>query len=366
MTFVLSTVLALFVSILPVSANEALVRLSPEQARDIGIQTLKPRMTHQMPLARAPARVTLPPQNEHIVAAPVAGFVDHVEVALGVDIQAGQMLARIRSPELLALERGVLDADTHLRLADAKLHRDRTLLAEGIIAMIRYEETRSDHDRALTALKEAEQLLSAVGFSEADIRTLKRGRKLSDSLVVRSPIAGIILERMATAGQRVDLLAPLFKVGRLDELWLEIDMPSERLSEARIGDHVTIENTELGARITHIGQQVSPTSQSALVRAVVERKTDAIRPGQHVNVQLMHASTDQLFRVPLTALFSHEGKDWVFVTTPQGYAPRTVSVASRDQREAVIHAGLQEGDEVVVRGVVALKASWTGLGPGDD
>jgi len=346
-------------------AQDHVLKMTPEQAQHIGIKTLKPAVTHQMPLARAPATVSLPPQHEQIVSAPVAGFVDKIEVTLGTEVQAGQILARIRSTELLALQRASLDADTDLRLAETRLNRDRTLLKEGIIAMIRFEETRADHDRRLSAQKEADQSLAAVGMSEAEIRALKRSRALIGALPVRTPIAGVILERLVALGQRVDPLSPLFKLGKLDELWLEIDMPMERLPEARVGDTVAIENSGLDARITHIGQNIDPGSQSAPVRAVVTQRTEKLKPGQHVNVQLMHASSDDLFRLPIAALVSQGGKDYVFVRVRDGYEARAVAVASKEEREAVIHAGLQPGDEVVVQGAAALKASWIGIG-GDE
>jgi cobalt-zinc-cadmium efflux system membrane fusion protein len=76
----------------------------------------------------------------------------------------------------------------------------------------------------------------------------------------------------------------------------------------------------------------------------------------------MHASTDKLFRLPISALTSQEGKDYVFVRVPQGFAARPVAVAGRAEHEAVIHGGLNDGDEVVVQGVAALKASWIGIG----
>ena len=347
------------------SAQEDVVRLSDEQAQHIGIRTLKPVATGQVPLLRAPARVSLPPQDEYIVSAPQAGFLSKVEVALGVKIAKGQVLAQIRSPDLLALQRGVLDAATAFNLAQAKLNRDKTLLAEGIIAQMRYQETKSDYDRHSTALKEAEQVLAAAGLSEAEIHSLEQNRKLNSQLNVRSPIDGVILERMAVAGQRVDLLAPLFRVGRIGQLWLEIDMPQERMGEIKLGDNVFIENTPLKARITHVSQNVDPASQSALVRAVIEGHPEDVRPGQHVNVQIMHASSDRLFRLPISALTSQEGKDYVFVRIPEGYAARPVEVASKEAREVLIHSGLKEGDEVVVQGVAALKASWLGIGGGE-
>ncbi|MBS1211766.1 MAG: putative heavy metal efflux system protein, partial [Proteobacteria bacterium] len=227
---------------------ESLVKLTPEQAQHIGIRTLKPEMTRREPLVRAPARVSLPPYNEYVVSAPQPGFVSKVEVALGVPVKKGQVVAIIRSPELIGLQRAVLDSSTALNLAEAKLHRDQTLLAEGIIASIRYRETKSDHDRAAMALRESEHLLAAAGVSTGEIRALKQSRRLNGELPVRSPVDGVVLERLAVTGQRVDLLAPLFRVGKLDELWLEINMPMERLGEIKLGDTVDIESVELSAR----------------------------------------------------------------------------------------------------------------------
>jgi cobalt-zinc-cadmium efflux system membrane fusion protein len=347
------------------AALEPLVKINAEQERHIGIRTLKPEVIASVPLARAPARVSLPPQNERIVSAPQAGLVTKVEVALGVKIAKGQVLAQIQSPGLLNLQRGVLDADTGYQLAKAKLNRDTTLLEEGIIARMRFQETQSDYERQATMLKEAEQTLAATGVSAADIQALKKTRKLDSFMSIASPIDGVILERMATAGQRVDLLAPLFRVGKLDELWLEIDMPQERLPELRLGDKVLIEKTPYAARIANIGQSVSPGSQSTLVRGVIDGSPKDIRPGQNVNVQIRHASTDRLFRLPIAALASQEGRDYVFVRVAGGFAAKPVLVASTEERHVVIHEGLQGGEEVVTQGVAALKAAWTGIG-GDE
>lgn len=358
-------VLAAFFVFAESNALEAVVKLTPEQEQHIGILSQRPEAISGVQLVRVPARVSLPPHNEYIVSAPQAGLLSKLEVALGMKVAMGQVLAGIQSPSLLSLQRAVLDAAVNLNLARAKLNRDKTLLEEGIIAQIRYQETLSDYERFATALKEAEQMLAAAGVSEADIRSLEQSHRLDSYLNVRSPIDGVVLERMVTTGQRVDLLAPLFRVGKLDELWLDIDVPQERMSELKAGDQVHIEHTGLSARISLIGRNVNPLNQSVQVRAIVEGGAKDIRPGQNVNVQIMHASTDKLFRLPIAALASQEGKDYVFVRVPGGFAARAVAVASKEEHHLVIHEGLNGGEEVAVQGVAALKASWTGIGSED-
>ncbi|CAI8888414.1 efflux RND transporter periplasmic adaptor subunit [Methylocaldum szegediense] len=343
-------------------AAENEIQLTTEQAKRLGIRTAKPEQVATLPLAQAPARVVLPPQKEFVVSSPQAGVISNVAVPLGARVKQGEVLARIQSPDLLALQRALLDAVSEFNLAEARLKRDETLLKEGIISRLRWQETKSDYDKAQAALQTAEQTLSASGFGQNEIRRLRADRRLSSVIEVRAPIEGVVLERMAVVGQRVDRLTPMFRVGKLDELWLEVDMPQERLHEVRIGDRVSVENARASARIIEVGQHVDPRSQSALVRAVVDSRAEDLRPGMHINVQLMHKSTDLIFRLPIAALASHEGRDYVFVQIPGGFVAREVAVAGVEQYSVVIHEGLDVGEEVAVQGVAALKAAWLGMG----
>jgi cobalt-zinc-cadmium efflux system membrane fusion protein len=320
-----------------------------------------------LPLARAPGRVVLPPAKEYVVAALQAGVISHVSVPVGVTVAKGQELAQIRSASLLDAQRALIDAAAEFSLARAKLNRDQTLLREGLISQMRWQETKGAFDKSQAALGAAEQTLIASGIEPAEVEKLKSSHRLDSLMPVRSPIAGVVLERMAVVGlgQRVDLLAPLFRIGKLDELWLELDMPQERLHEVQIGDRVTVESPAASARIVEVGQNVDPQSQSALVRAVVDQGVESLRPGMNVNMLVMHSSADRIFRVPVAAVFSYEGKNYVFVKTAEGYAARPVAVAGQEAYSVTVHEGLEPGEEVAVQGVAGLKAAWLGIGEGE-
>lgn len=349
----------------PLSALEASLSLTAEQIAHIGVHTSVPEPVSAMPLVRAPGRVVLPPAREFVVSALQAGVVSHVNVPLGVKVSKGQVLAEIRSTALLDVQRTLLDAVSVLSVARARLDRDDTLLREGIISRLRWQETRSDFDRAQAAVGAAEQTLAASGMSMAAVERLKTSHRLGSALDVRAPTDGVVLERMVTVGQRVDALAPLFRIGQLDELWLEVDMPQERLHEIRIGDRVSVDSPKATARIVEVGQNVDPQSQTALVRALMEEGGADLRPGMHINVQLMHRSTDHIFRVPIAAVFSHEGKSYVFVKTGDRFEAREVAVAGQEPYSVVVHEGLKPSEPVVVQGVAALKAAWLGVSEGD-
>lgn len=364
-----STVLALALigSIFPAlaPAAETLLKLTPEQIDHIGVRTATPETVSALPLIRAPGRVVLPPAKEFVVSALQAGVLSHVNVPLGVKVTKNQVLAEIRSTALLDVQRSLIDAESAFSVARARLSRDDTLLKEGVISRLRWQETRSDYDRAQATMRAAEQTLLASGMTVPEVEKLKSGRQLDSLMTVRAPTDGVVLERMAVVGQRVDALAPLFRLGKLDELWLEVDMPQERLHEIRLGDRVNVENPRAIARIIEVGQSVNPQSQSALVRGVVEKGAEALRPGMNINVQIMHRSTDHIVRVPVAAVFSHEGRNYVFVKVPDGFEAREVAVAGQEAYSITLHEGLNPGESVAVQGVAALKAAWVGMGEGE-
>jgi len=358
-------VLLAALALLTASAGaEDLVRLSNEQIDHLAIRTVVPTRVNSLPLAWAPGRIVVPPQNEFLVSAPQAGLISKVDVALGASVRAGQVLAEMQSPSLLGQQRDLLNAVTEFQLAERQLQRDQTLLSEGIISRVRWQETKSRFDKAQTQLREAEQVLTLSGLPADELKQLEATRRLSDTLKLRSPVDGVLLERMAVAGQRVDILTPLFRVANLDELWLEISVPQERANEIRIGDRVTLDNPKLSGRITQVSRNINPNSQSVLVRSVIEKRASGVLAGQNVNVLISHASTDYIVRLPAASLVSQEGRQYMFVRVPEGFAVRPVAVAGVEARDVVVHEGLKKGDEVVVQGVAALKAAWLGMGSG--
>lgn len=345
-------------------ARDTLLKLTPDQIEHIGVRTALPETVSAMPLIRAPGRVVLPPAKEFVVSALQAGVLSQVSVPLGVKVAKSQILAQIRSTALLDVQRSLIDAESAFSVAQAKLSRDDTLLREGVISRLRWQETRSDYDRAQATMRAAEQTLLASGMTAPEVEKLKSSHQLDSLMEVRAPTDGVVLERMAVVGQRVDALAPLFRLGKLDELWLEVDMPQERLHEVRIGDRVNVESPKATARIIEVGQNVDPQSQSALVRAVVDQGAAELRPGMHINVQLMHRSTDHIVRVPAAAVFYHESRSYVFVKVAGGFEAREIAVAGQEAYNITLHEGLKPGDAVAVQGVAALKAAWVGMGEG--
>lgn len=344
---------------------EERITLSRQQIANLGITLITPKTTREIPVLQAPARITIPPDQEYLVSTPYPGLVGAVKAALGEQVSKNQLLAQINSPEVLVLQRDLLNDSSELQLARAKKRRDEILLKEGVISQRRWQETKTLYSKYATAVNEAKQQLKIASLSESDIQRLMRDRRLSSVLNIRAPTSGVILEKNIVAGQRVDALAPLFRLADLKTLWLDIDIPQERIGDIGLDDAVTIDGSERQARVILIGQSVNPDNQSVLVRAVFDHPNRAVRPGQKVSVRLLKPAGHSMLSVPVSAVLRKDQQSYVFVPVTGGFEARPVAIAGRAGQSVAIREGLKAGEPVVVKGVAALKASWMGLGGGD-
>jgi membrane fusion protein, heavy metal efflux system len=346
---------------LPVMAANT-VQISSEHFNNLGVILGKLTSVTQIPLLSAPAKVIIPPAHEQIISASQAGLITKLNVSIGDKVKKGDVLAQINSPDLLALQGRYLKATSTLKLASATYQRDKKLLKEGVIANRREQETLSQYNAAVLEMNEVGQLLEIAGMSAADIKQLNSKHQFTSQFTIRAPIAGVILERIAVVGTRIDMLAPLYKLANLDELWLECAIPQEKIGSIKIGDSVLIENTTIRAEIRLIAQSVNPENQTLLARAVIKGEQSVVRAGQRVTIQIIQAIESLAFKVPNTAIAQNEGKAYVFIRTSAGFTVSPVTILGKLSQESIIHGDFKGDEEIAVKGAVALKANWLGLG----
>lgn len=338
------------------------IRLNQQQIDHLGIQVQPLVASQNVHLLYAPAKVVVPPNREVLVGVAQSGLLTHINASAGDTVKAGQVLATLQSPALVELQTQYLKALNDGQLVQTLLQRDKRLLADGIIPERRLQETQNQYAGTTTGIKEAEQLLIMAGMSSAEIKSLASTRRLSQQLSIRSPIDGVILERTAVIGDRPDMLAPLFLIANLDQLWLEINIPQERAHDVHIGDRVEIENTAIAARISLLGQSINRQNQTVLARAEIDGRRPDLRAGQNVSCKILQPSAKPVFKLPNSALIQSEGHHYVFVSTDTGFTVTAVDVVGKQDEETLIGGALTGNERIAIKGTAALKANWLGLG----
>lgn len=357
--------LAALVSLPPVAAE--LVPLSADEQAAFGIELAAPEPAGAAMSRRYPGKVAVPNRQLRVVAAPQAGVIEALLVAEGERVEAGQVLARLASPELVAVQGDYLEALTRLGLAGSELAREQMLHREGITAERRVIEAQAKRRELATLVDQHRQRLALAGLEPAAIEALAQSRRLSSTLPVRTPIGGVVLEQLADTGESVATSAPLYRIGELSPLWVEVHVPVGALAGVAVGGRVRLPavgpKPGVDGRIITVGRMVHGEDQGVLVRAEVTAGTEDLRPGQFTEVQLLTVAVGEAdgagrWRLPRAAVVRDAGDAYVFAAAEGGFRAVPVTLLAEEDRTLVVQGDLSAADQVAVSGVVALKAAW--------
>lgn len=349
----------------PLQAGDE-IKLSPAQAKAMGVVTA-PLAGSAMTAGKGlPARVVIPNHQLHIVAAPLAGLVETLSVAPNQAVNKGQVLARLQSPGLVEIQRGFLQAATQAQLARVSMSRDEKLFQEGIIAESRYLAAKGRQAEAVAALSERRQALGLAGLSGAALQRLEKSHVMSGAIEITAPVSGVVLELMAVPGQRIEAAMPLVKLAQLVPLWLEIQAPLAQAAGLKAGSVVSVPAYQASGKVTQIGRSVEEGSQTVTVRAEIRQGSENLRPGQFVEAVLAVDGSGKHWHVPNSALVRLRELAFVFVQTATGFVARPVKLGGETAENSVVSAEFKGDEHIAVRGTASLKAMWQGLAAGGE
>ncbi len=310
-----------------------------------------------------PAMVTVPPQQIRVVAAPAAGLVETVLVAPDETVRQGQVIATMRSPELIEAQRGFLTALADESLAQDRLRRSRSLHESRVIPERDLRVAETEATNAAAKLDEQIQLLKLIGMAEEGVDTLRRTRRLMASIEMRAPMDGVVTIRHASAGERVVASSPIFTIADLSPLWVNIQVPATRLGAVQVGSRVVLPTQGAQGRVIRIGRTVDAATQSVAVVAEVDTNGGSVRPGLAVNVSMrVEQNGVAQWLAPSAGVVRHRDRSWIFTRGTGGFLAVPVQVVAETARGVAFRADLAPGTEIATRGLLALVAELAETG----
>ncbi|MDD2934149.1 MAG: efflux RND transporter periplasmic adaptor subunit [Methylotenera sp.] len=344
------------------TAQAADIVMTATQQQSLGVSVSVVGKNTVLSSRRFPAEIVVPVGQERVVSAPQSGLLDQLYVAAGQSVKKGQVIAHLISPDLLNLQRDYLQAQTQKKLAAKSLSRDAELLKDGIIAQRRYSQTESAHEEASAALAQRKQALNLAGMNDVAIGKLSPTSGMTSGISIVAPMDGQVLAQMVISGQRVDMAMPLYRIAKLNPLWLEIHAPLEGLPFVKQGMPVQIPKLQASGKLIAVIRSVNKTDQTLHLRAEITNGAEKLSPGQIVEAEISLGGQSQHFSVPKSALARQGATAVVFVQTKTGFSPLTVKVISEQGDEAIVDAAFKGDEKIAVTGIAAIKGAWLGLG----
>lgn len=299
---------------------------------------------------RLPGRLVWNEEKTVRVYPQVGGRIQRIAADVGHPVKIGQVLATLNSPEYGQALADARKARADAQVAGQALERNRVLREAGVVAEKDWQQAEAG---AIAAKAEAER---------ATRRIAGLGGDSDGTYALRSPLAGVVVERNINPGQELrpeQSAPPLFVVTDPSSLWIQIDASEADLASIRKGEQLQIELKQYpGERfkgiIRHVADFVDPNTRTIKVRGEVPNADRRLKGEMFVNA-LVELDASSALRVPASAVFLVGNKRYVFVEEASGRYRRQIVEAGAERDGLIdITAGLQAGNRVVTEGSLHL------------
>ncbi len=293
---------------------------------------------------------TLEAENEVDLVARVTAPVVDLKVEEGMQVEKGQILARLDDSELRA--RAEISRAT-LQEAEQVFGRAESLQENQLISLEEYDQVVTRLD---TARAQSESDRIQLGYTE-----------------IRAPFAGLIVTRHIHYAEQVNAGMPLFRISDFNPLLCPIQIPERDIPKVQVGQqaYLTLEawpGERFPARVLRVRPVVD--SATGTVRVTLEVETGGrLRPGMFARAFVQTETRSDALVVPKSALSLESIGDTVYVAEGDSASRREVQLGFKEGEFVEVSSGVSEGERIIVVGQDGLSDGTpiqilSGLGEG--
>ena len=278
---------------------------------------------------------TLEAENEVDLVARISGPIVELGVEEGMQVQRGDLLARIDDRELRARTEVSRVAIEETKLA---WERAKSLLESGLISPEVWEQVVTRHQ---IAKAQHESDLIQLGYTE-----------------IRAPFDALVVTRYVHLAQHVAVGIPLFRISDFEPLLCAIQVPEKDVPRLRVGQpaHLTLEawpERRFAARVLRIRPVVDVATGTVRVTLEVATK-GMLRPGMFARVFVETERHENALVIPKAALSLKSIGDTVYVVEDGVASRREVTLGFREGDFVEVASGLAGGERIVIFGQEGL------------
>jgi cobalt-zinc-cadmium efflux system membrane fusion protein len=334
--------------------------ITPEQRQRIHMATVQPVAFR--PLVEATGTVAFNGDRSTQILSPVSGPATRVVGEAGMNVARGQPLAYVSSPDFASAVASYRKAQTAYRNAKRIADRDSALFQNDALARGELEQAQSDVAAADADLEAAVQSMQSLGVEASQIAAVRVGSSAPIQAIIRSPIAGTVVEKLIANGQLLTAgTTPCFTVADLSSMWVMASVFANDLADVAVGQPVEIvtdaSKTPVPGRVDYIASVADPGTKAVSVRIVAANSNHVLRRDLFVRVRISSAVEHHGLLVPASSVLRDEQNlPFVFVADRGGgFARRPITLGTRVGDRFEVASGLVAGDSVVEEGALFIQ-----------
>ena len=312
-----------------------LVRITPDRVQKLGVTTEEVARRGIARTVRAVGTVQADERRLRTISPKFEGWVKKLLVnTTGAAVRAGQPLMEVYSPDLITAQQEYAIGWKGLENvagAAPEIRSNMQALVDGSLQRLRNWD-----------------------ISEQEIRKLQAGEPVGQALLLRSPITGIVLEKMVVEGMRFMPGETLYRLADLSSLWVVAEVFEQDLGLIRVNQPV---RTEVSAypgrlfegRVAFIYPTVMAETRTARVRIELSNRDGLLKPDMFGTVEFATAEEQAApITVANSAVLDSGTRRIVLIERGAGaYEPREVKLGRRGDDYTEVLDGVAEGERVV-------------------
>ncbi|WP_298924352.1 efflux RND transporter periplasmic adaptor subunit [uncultured Ramlibacter sp.] len=283
--------------------------------------------------------------NSALVKARAVGELQGLTVREGDRVQAGQVIARIDPTEYQHRVRQAQEqadaARVQIDIAQRQWTNNQALVDQGFISKAALDTSQNN-------------LAGAQSTHKAALAAVDLARKMLDDTVMRTPISGVVAQRLAQPGERMALDARVVEIVDLSRLEMEATLSAADSMQVRVGQSATLQiegsARPVAATVARINPSAQAGSRSVLAYLAIA-DASGLRQGLYAQGTLAIGHGAEL-AVPLTAVRTDKPAPYVQVVENSRIVHKPVQTGAQGEsgKEALVAVkGLAPG-ALVVRG----------------
>jgi Cu(I)/Ag(I) efflux system membrane fusion protein len=307
-------------------SDDGSVKLSPGRIQRTGVKSEPAARRVIRTTVRAPGTIQLDERRVSVISMRSESFVLKVaNVTTGSHVVKGQPLMEVYSPAVSSA-------------------------AAEYLATISSKTTAGDGSYG----RGSRQRLMNLDVPEAAIATIEKSRNVPTSIEWTSPRDGIVLERSAIEGMRVQPGGVLFRIADHSVIWALIDVAERDLGTISKGQTVTVRarsfpGREFSGKVEVIYPEINKETRTARIRVELPNPDLMLLHDMYVDAAIDTGSGEPVLTVPESAVMDTGSRQAVLVDKGQGrFEPREVKLGHRGSGYVEVRQGVADGEPVVV------------------
>lgn len=312
------------------------IKIDPVVEQNMGLKTERVKKGRVHHTIETYGNITYDETRTGIVSLKVSGWIEKLHADYtGFHVKKGDPLYEVYSPALL------------------------TAQAEYLIAYKTYRKNKSAMNKEI--MQSARKRLVYFDIADSEIKTLEKTGKAEKTLLVRSPVSGVITHKNIDQGSYVKSGASLYTISDLQHLWVEAHIFEYEQNLVSVGQQaqMTLSNRPdkvYTGKVAYIYPYLQPRARDIIIRIHLDNKDLELKPDMFANIKITTVLDKPLLSVSSQSVIHSGRKKLVFIQKDTGkFSPREITTGLHlDDGMVQIVSGLAEGERVVTSGQFLL------------